>query len=179
VKGQEVKGESKNSSLVWVFTFPVFLSAFTLPSIVCGLRQFLHLVRGVLHGLDDVVIAGATAKISLEPVTNLGLAWIGVVLEQIGGAHDHAWRAVAALQAVHFPEAFLQWVQVSGLAHAFDGRDGAAIDLDREHRAGFHCDTIDVNGAGSALAGVTPNVRAGQVEGFTQVMDQKRPWFNV
>jgi hypothetical protein len=190
-KRGKIKEESKGSSYsVLLFSFLLtrqhlagcsrfIFFYFPLPLIVSGLRQFLHLVRGVLHGLDDVVIPGATAKISLESVTNFGFAGVWVVLQQVGCAHDHARRAVAALQAVHFPESFLQRVQVSGLTHAFNRGDARAIDLYREHRAGFHGDTIDMNGAGSALAGVATNMRAGQIQGFAQVMDQKRARFNV
>src|SRR5882724_9830544 len=59
----------------------------------------LPLGRGE-HGVDDVVVARAAAEVAFEPDTDFPLAGVGVLLEQVGRAHDHAGRAVAALQPV-------------------------------------------------------------------------------
>src|SRR5579863_1685468 len=48
-----------------------------------------HLVGRVLDGLDDVLIAGASAQIALKGVTNLGLRRIGVAAQQVDRGHDH------------------------------------------------------------------------------------------
>src|SRR5437868_15369143 len=57
-------------------------------------------LRGLLHRLHDVGVPGAAADVALEPGADLGLARIGVALEQVAGGDDHARRAEAALQAV-------------------------------------------------------------------------------
>src|SRR5437588_211059 len=66
----------------------------------------------VEHRLDDVVVAGAAAQVALEPVANLFLGWVRVLGQEAGGRHDHAWRAVAALEAVVVPECLLERVQL-------------------------------------------------------------------
>src|SRR5690349_18394612 len=58
----------------------------------------------LLHGFDDVLIAGASAQIAGQLLANLGFRWIRLVLQEHVGAHHHAWRAEAALQAVTVPE---------------------------------------------------------------------------
>src|SRR4026208_18830 len=53
-----------------------------------------------LHGLDDVLMAGAAAQVAVEPVADGGFARRVVVLHEVDRAHHHAGRAEAALQAV-------------------------------------------------------------------------------
>jgi hypothetical protein len=55
--------------------------------------------RALLHGLDDVVVAGAAADVAFERLADLA-SWAAVVLHQVDGAHHHARGAEAALQAV-------------------------------------------------------------------------------
>ena len=57
--------------------------------------------------------------------------------------------------------------------HALDGRDLAAVGLDREHRARLHGAAVEMDGAGAALAGVAADVRAGQVEVLAQGLDEQ------
>ena len=42
--------------------------------------------RRVLHGVDDVLVAGATAEVALEAVADLFVARIGVALEKLVAA---------------------------------------------------------------------------------------------
>src|SRR5471032_1089028 len=78
---------------------------------------------GVLNGVDDVLVAGAAAEIAGDAFANFAFGGGWVVLEQRHGRHDHAGRAVAALQAVLFPEAFLQRVQMAVRSEPFNRRD--------------------------------------------------------
>src|SRR5581483_10826547 len=64
-----------------------------------------------LYGLDDVLVAGAAAEVTREPLANLALGGIGAAPQQIDGREDHARCAVAALQPVLVPEGLLQRVQ--------------------------------------------------------------------
>src|ERR1700760_4211204 len=64
-----------------------------------GLRH-LHAAGGVEHGLDDVVIAGAAADIAFELGADGSLVELAAMaLDDVDRRHDHARRAIAALQA--------------------------------------------------------------------------------
>src|SRR5687768_17588454 len=69
------------------------------------------LVRRVLDGIDDVLVARAAAEVAGDRLADFSLGWLRVVVEEVDRRHDHARRAVAALEAVLFPEPFLQRVK--------------------------------------------------------------------
>src|SRR3990172_6167843 len=89
-----------------------------------------HRFRGGLDGLDDVVIAGAAAEVAGQTVADLRLPGVGIIAEQAVGRHDHARRAVAALQAVLVPEGGLQGVELLALLQGLDRHDLGAVRLD-------------------------------------------------
>src|SRR5512146_2923132 len=64
------------------------------PSIARGAG---HRSRSVLHGANDVVIAGTAAHVAHDGVTNVRLARIRVARQQIHRADDHPGCAEAAL----------------------------------------------------------------------------------
>src|ERR1700739_2523619 len=70
---------------------------------IAPLRTSSGLRRGSFGGfkyrVNDLVIAGASAKVARESVANLGLARMRVVIEQRFGRHQKAWSADAALEA--------------------------------------------------------------------------------
>src|ERR1700730_10823043 len=66
-----------------------------------------HFFGSVLHRLYDVLVTGATAEVPGKGAANLGFLRIFVSLQQVNSRQDHSRRAIAALQAVFFPEAFL------------------------------------------------------------------------
>src|SRR6185295_9155914 len=79
------------------------------------LRNF-HLAGGIQHRLDDVVIAGAAADIALELLPHGGLVEAAAVARHdVDRAHDHARRAIAALQAVIVAECRLHRMQLVAL----------------------------------------------------------------
>src|SRR3984893_18089516 len=127
-------------------------------------------------GLHDVPVAGAAAEVALQAFADLLVAWIGVAVEQIGGRHDEARRAVAALQPVLVPEGLLDRVQRPvGGRHALDGLHLVAIALHGEEGAGLDSLAIEKDGAGAALAGVTTDVRARKARHISQVVHQQEP----
>ena len=90
----------------------------------------------MLHGLDDILVTGATAQIAFEQFANFEFAGVGVTLGDVDCAHDHAGRAETALQAVTFFECRLHGVHGAvGLGHAFNGGDFGALRLCGEHVA--------------------------------------------
>src|SRR6056297_1180049 len=126
------------------------------------------------HGLDDVVVAGAPAEVALEAEADVVLGRVRVLLEQAGGRHHHARRAVAALETVVLHEGLLHRVQrsVSG-GHAFDGAHLLAVGLDGQHGATLHRLAVEVDGAGAARRRVAADVGSGEPDVFADVLHQQ------
>jgi hypothetical protein len=82
------------------------------------------------------------------------------------------------LQAVLFPEAFLQRVQ-STVADAFDGFNGTAIGLNSKEGAAFDGLAIQKHGTRATAGGIAADVGAGQVEDFTNQVNQQQARFNL
>ena len=137
------------------------------------------LVCRILDRVHDVLITRAATEVPRNPLANLLFRRLRVVVEQIDGGRVHARRAVAALQSVLLPEAFLQWVQLIALGQAFDRHDFGAVRLDREDRAGFGASAVDEHRAGAALTRIAADVRAGEVEVFAQEVDEEHAWLHV
>src|SRR5215467_14514383 len=64
-----------------------------------------------LYCLDDVHITGAAAEVALQPLADLVLGGVRVLLQQVRSGHDEARGAVTALEAVLVPERLLDRVQ--------------------------------------------------------------------
>ena len=139
----------------------------------------LHLRRRVLNRSDDVLVAGAAAEVALEPEAHLLLAGIRVLLEQVDGAHDHARRAVAALEGVLLVEGTLHGMELAVLREALDRRHLAAVGLHREHGARLHGLAVDVHGAGAAVGRVAADVRPGQAKPVAQELHKQHPGLDV
>ena len=99
---------------------------------------------------------------------------MGILLEEVDGRHDHAGGAIAALEAVFFPEALLEGVQFRLICDALDREDFAAIGLDGEDRAGFRALAVDDDRASAALAGIASDVRASQAELFAEQVHEQQ-----
>src|SRR3954447_20848532 len=70
-------------------------------------------------------------------------------------------------------------MQFVSLGDALDRDDTSAVSLSRQHGAGFDRLAIDMNHTGAALAGVTANMRSGQVQVIAQKINKKGPVFYV
>ena len=62
----------------------------------------------------------------------------GVAFEQLHTRENHAGGAIAALQAMTFPEAFLDRMELAIAGQPFDGSDLRAVSLDGEEGARFN-----------------------------------------
>src|SRR6266852_402520 len=99
-----------------------------------GLRN-LHAAGGVEYRFDDVVVAGAAADIALKLVPDgVPVELAAVAVDDIDRRHDHARRAVTALQPVIVAERRLHRVQLVALRDALDGGDVGAVGLSDQHR---------------------------------------------
>ena len=75
------------------------------------------LLAAVLDGLDNVVVAGATTQVARQAVADLRLGGPRGALQHLMGNHDHAGGAEPTLQAMLFPEPFLDGVKLVALGH--------------------------------------------------------------
>src|SRR5215470_7389261 len=147
-----------------------------LPSNGCPRRP--HLVARGAHRLDDVLIAGAATEIGREHVEQLLVIDIGILLQRIGGQHQEARRAEAALQRMMRDEGALQRMQVVGRAEPFDGADVLALRLYCEHQAGAHRLAINDHRAGAADAMLAADMRAGLPAIVADGIDQRLAWLD-
>jgi len=122
-----------------------------------------------------VRISRASAQVALDAVRNFFAVRFGSALEQLYAGHDHARGAVAALQAVAFPEAFLHRMQLAVPSQAFDGGHFGAVRLDGENRTRFHRAAILKDSTGATNAGLAAHMCAGQFAEIAQEMNQKHP----
>src|SRR5207248_9067356 len=97
-----------------------------------------HLLSSILYGTHDILIAGAAADIAFETLANLGFSRIGIVFQQLIRGHNHTRGAEAALQAMLFPEAFLDGMQTTFVSQPFYSHHFRAISLYGKHRTSFY-----------------------------------------
>src|SRR6266550_5365564 len=138
-----------------------------------------QLARGLLDRLDDVHVAGAAAEIAADPVSDLGLSGLLVLVEQPGGLHYHPRRAEAALETVLVPEGLLERLEGRPVGHPLDRPDLGAVRLDGEHRARLGALAVHVDRAGTAVARVAADVRTGEQEHIAQEVDEEQPGLDV
>src|SRR5215204_5602948 len=128
-----------------------------------GRRVLFHLVLVLLDeldGLHDVLVTRATAQIPFQAFPYLLLRRVGILLEEADGGHDHAWRAVAALQAVRLVKSLLHRMPQSVLPDTPDRGDLMPVGLHRKDRATLDRLTVDVYRAGPATGSVASSMHA-------------------
>src|SRR5579885_2251271 len=117
-----------------------------------------HLFGGKLDGAHNILIAGAATDVAFETFANLSFGRVGVMLEQLVRGHNHARRTETTLQAMLFPEAYLDRVQVAFGSQPLNGGDFTAIGLDSKNGAGFYCFAIQQHHTCSTLRSVAPDM---------------------
>src|SRR5262249_54775236 len=135
--------------------------------------------RGVLHGLDDVHVAGAAAEVAGDGPADVVLAGLGVLVQEGIAGHQHAGRTVSALQPVLGHEAFLQGMELAVLLEPFHRHELLAPGLDGEQRARLHRPPIHQDRAGAAVGGVAADVGAGQPEHVAQHVHEQEARLDV
>src|SRR5262249_50726892 len=87
--------------------------------------------------LDDVVVAGAAAEVAFELVTDGGIVEVvALAVDHVHRGHDHAGRAVAALQPVMLAKRLLHRMQRPvRIREPLDGSDVGTLDLPDEDGA--------------------------------------------
>src|SRR6516165_8703119 len=117
------------------------LMAWPIPPTSGDVRQLMlfslrHLFGCKLNSLHDVLVSGAPAQIAGDTPADLLLTGRRILLQKDIRRHQHARRAIAALQPVFLFESFLKWMQRSVFAEALNRHQFAAVCLYRKHRAG-------------------------------------------
>jgi hypothetical protein len=97
---------------------------------------------------------------------------IGVPLQQRDRAHDHAGRAVAALEGADLDEGALHRMQAAAARQPLDGGDGPAGNVREADLAGPRGRTVEENGAGAARTLAAARLRAGQPELLAEHVQQ-------
>ena len=138
-----------------------------------------HSFRRELNRVDNVRVAGTPAKIPFQPVRDFLPSRLGVALKQLHAGHDHAGRAIAALQAVTFPEPLLHGMQLTVARESLNGGHFTAIGLDRKQRARLHSLAVEQHRAGAAQRGLAADVRASEFAVFTEEMGEQQAGFDV
>ena len=96
-------------------------------------------------------------------MADLVVAWIGVLLQERDERHQDTRRAVAALQAVRFPEGLLQRMQPVPIhSEAFDRGDAVVVRLDCEHETGACGLAVEQDRAGATYPVLAADVSSGE-----------------
>src|SRR4051812_14087226 len=97
-----------------------------------------RLPRGLLDGFDYVLVACAATVVALQGLPDLLLVRVRVLLEHAYRCHNHARRAIPALQGVGLVERRLHGMPLPILGEALHCGDLAPVGLYREHRTGLN-----------------------------------------
>src|ERR671912_1455187 len=143
------------------------------------LFRLAGLSSGLLDGLDDVLVARAATVVALEPLADLLLRRVRVLLKQAHRSHDHARRAIPALQPVLLVERRLHGMPTAVLRETLDRRDLTPIGLHREHRARLDRLTVHEHRARPAVGRVAPDHGPRQVQLLAQEMHKQHPGLDL
>src|ERR687898_197890 len=147
-----------------------------------GCRVLGHLVLVLLDeldGLHDVLVARAAAQVPFQAFPDLLLRRLGILLQQADRGHDHARRAVAALQTVRLVESLLHGMPHAVLRDTPDRGDLMPVSLHRKDGARLDRLTVDVDRAGPATRRVAPRMHAPDPKVLPEMMEQQQPRFHL
>src|SRR5438034_902200 len=130
-------------------------------------------VGGHVHASADALVGAAAADVGHRGV-DIGVARLGILLEQRSGRHDLPGLAVAALRHVERRPGFLHRMR-TGRGEPLDGHDPVAgLDFADRNGAGAPHLAVDVHGTGAALRDAAAVLRAGQAGLFADDPKERR-----
>src|SRR5215510_1180458 len=133
-----------------------------------------QLIRCVLICLYDIDVASAAAQITGYRLANLSLGRVEITFQECISGHEHAWRAVAALQAVFLEESLLERVELSVLLESLDSQYLASIGLDCENCARLDRLAVHDYSTGSTVTRIATDMCAGKPQVLPQEMNQQQ-----
>src|SRR5215211_2531545 len=145
----------------------------------CVLNQLVPMLLDELDGLPDVLVARAAAQVPFQAFPYLPLRRVRILLQEADGGHDHAGRAVAALETVRLVESLLHRMPHTVLRDAPDGGDLVPVGLHRKDRARLDRLPVDVDRAGPATGRIAPRVHAPDPEVLPEMMEQQQSRFHL
>src|SRR5918995_1954172 len=160
-----------NFSGAWVTLFPPL-----------GCRVLGHLVLVLLDELDslhDVLVARAAAQVPFQALPYLLLRRVRILLQEADRGHDHARRAITALQSVRLVESLLHGMPHAILRDAPDCGDLVPVSLHRKDSARLDRLPVDVDRAGPATGRVAPRMHAPDPKVLPEMMEQEQPRFHL
>ncbi len=127
----------------------------------------------ILYGGDDLAVAGAAAEHAADRVHDLAFAGCGIVFQKSCCRDQHAGCARAALRGPVAQERFLQVVMNRrARGEPLYRGDFLAFDLTGGDQTGADRLTVQQDGAGAAVAGVTTDLGSHQSEVLAQHFGQ-------
>src|SRR4051812_25473974 len=137
------------------------------------------MLRRPPDGLDDVVVAGASAQLTADRLADGLLAGIGVAVQQPAGRDHHRGRAEPALQSVALHEPLLDRIEPVGPFHPLDRVDRMTIGHHAEHGAALDRRPVEEYDARPAVGRVTAPVGAMEAEVVAQQVHEQDPRLDV
>jgi hypothetical protein len=119
----------------------------------------------LLDGVDDLVVAGASAGVASEVFAYRCSITVRICCGQLGNAHEETRRAESTLQSMTILEGLLdrmEWFVVVG--QRLDRVDSASVDLDCERQARAGRLSVDVDRARTAIPVLASDVGARESE---------------
>ena len=111
--------------------------------------------RCCLHGIDDLLIAGTSAKIAFNGTCDFIPCRVVIFIEECLRGHEEAWRAKAALRASVSRKTGLNRCKMSAIRKTLNGDDVRTLNLTRQGEAGEFRYAIDHHGTTSTGSKVT------------------------
>ena len=124
------------------------------------------------HGPQDPGVGAAAAHGTGESRPDLGIVGVGMPRKQGDSAHDHAGRAVAALERTGLEEGPLDGMQLTVAGQSFDRCDDMAGGVGHARPASPDRLAVEENGARAAFALATAGLGAGQAQLIAQREEQ-------
>src|SRR5258708_3663435 len=97
-------------------------------------------------------------------------------LDQANRAHDLAWGAEPALEAVMGDESGLDGMEFAAARDTLDRENVGAVVADRQCQARIDPSSVDQDRARAALAAVASLLGSRQIETLTQEIEESDPW---
>src|SRR5262249_24888080 len=127
--------------------------------------SWLGLPRGTLNRAHDAFIGSATAEIRAHMRDDLRACRLGILLEQVGRAHDLSRLAIATLRHLLGEPGLLQRVRRIR-RQSFDRGHGLACDLRDLGLARKRALAVDMHHAGAAQTGPATELSPGELQRF-------------
>src|ERR687897_635581 len=141
--------------------------------------QLVPMLLDELDGLHDVLVARAAAQVPFQALPYLLLRRVWILLQEADGGHDHARRAVAALETVRLVKSLLHGMPHAVLRDTPNRGDLMPVSLHRKDCTRLDRLPVDVDRAGPATGRVAPRMHATDPKVLPEMMEQQQPRFHL